>query len=99
MKNQTLFSSKDKSKTLKCRVLQCLFGALRNKVHCYFAVFVLPGTSTSKTWVLLLLAQWQCFWCKQHMLLSNFCFSSGAPVAQLVKHWPADLAIPGSRPT
>ena len=29
MKNQVLFSSKDKSKRLKCRLLQLLFGALR----------------------------------------------------------------------
>ena len=29
MKNQALFSSKDKSKKLKCRLLQYLFGALR----------------------------------------------------------------------
>ena len=30
MKHQALFfSSKDKSKTIKCRLLQCLFGALR----------------------------------------------------------------------
>ena len=29
MKNQALFSSKDKSKKLKCRVLQFLFGTLR----------------------------------------------------------------------
>ena len=28
MKNQTLFSSNDKSKKLKCRLLQFLFGAL-----------------------------------------------------------------------
>ena len=32
MKNQTLFSSKDKSKKLKCRLLQFLFGALRVNV-------------------------------------------------------------------
>ena len=32
MKNQALFSSKDKSKTLKCRLLQFLFGALRVKL-------------------------------------------------------------------
>ena len=32
MKNQTLFSSKDKSKKLKFRLLQFLFGALR--VNC-----------------------------------------------------------------
>ena len=31
MKNQALFSSKDKSKKLKCRLLQFLFGALRAK--------------------------------------------------------------------
>ena len=29
MKNQELFSSKDKTKKLKCRLLQFLFGALR----------------------------------------------------------------------
>ena len=29
MKNQALFSSKDKSKKLKCRLLHFLFGALR----------------------------------------------------------------------
>ena len=32
MKNQALFSSKDKSKKLKCRLLQFLFGALRVSV-------------------------------------------------------------------
>ena len=31
MKNQTLFSTKDKSKKLKCHLLQFLFGALRVK--------------------------------------------------------------------
>ena len=31
MKNQALFSSKDKSKTFKCRLLQFLFGALKVK--------------------------------------------------------------------
>ena len=29
MKSQALFSSKDKSEKLKCRLLQFLFGALR----------------------------------------------------------------------
>ena len=33
MKNQALFSSKDKSKKLKCHLLQFLFGALRVQVH------------------------------------------------------------------
>ena len=31
MKNQALFSLKDKSKKLKCRLLQFLFGAFRVK--------------------------------------------------------------------
>ena len=35
MTNQTLFSSKDKSKKLKCRLLQFLLGALRVNVFCY----------------------------------------------------------------
>ena len=33
MKNQALFSSKNKSKKLKCRLLQFLFGALRVKLR------------------------------------------------------------------
>ena len=33
MKNQVLFSSKDKSKKLKCCLLQFLFGALRVKLQ------------------------------------------------------------------
>ena len=33
MKNQALFSSNDKSKKLKCHLLQFLFGALR--VNCF----------------------------------------------------------------
>ena len=32
MKNQALLSSKDKTKKLKCRLLQFLFGALRVNV-------------------------------------------------------------------
>ena len=34
MKNHALFSSTDKSKQLKCRLLQFLFGALRVKSGC-----------------------------------------------------------------
>ena len=33
MKNQALFSSKDKSENLKCCLLQFLFGALRVKIE------------------------------------------------------------------
>ena len=36
MKNQALFSSKDKVKKLKCRLLQFLFGALQVKNSFYF---------------------------------------------------------------
>ena len=35
MKNQAIFSSKDKSKKLKCRLLQFLFGALRVNRYLY----------------------------------------------------------------
>ena len=38
MKNQALFSSKDKSKKSKCRLLQFLFGALRVKNPVNFTV-------------------------------------------------------------
>ena len=33
MKNHALFSLKDKSKKLKCRLLQFLFGALRANIR------------------------------------------------------------------
>ena len=36
MKNQALFSLKDKSKKLKCRLLQFLFGTLRVNFFCNF---------------------------------------------------------------
>ena len=41
MKNQALFSSKYKSKKLKCRLLRFLFGALRVKsgINCFPASF------------------------------------------------------------
>ena len=38
MKNQALFFSKDKSKKLKCCLLQFLFGALRVTLHKFLAV-------------------------------------------------------------
>ena len=44
MKNQALFSSKDKRKKLKCRLLQFLFGALRVK-----SVFSLAISCAKKT--------------------------------------------------
>ena len=47
MKNQALFSSKDKSKKLKCRLLQFLFGVLR--VHTYFSGELPLDLGVSKT--------------------------------------------------
>ena len=48
MKNQVLFSLKDKSEKLKCRLLQFLFGALRVKYTCnlvnHFVVHYLHQT-------------------------------------------------------
>ena len=43
LKHQALFSSKDKSKKLKCRLLQFLFGALRVKVLFITAMLVLEN--------------------------------------------------------
>ena len=41
MKNLALFSSKDKSKKLKCHLLQFLFGALRvKKIKIYYTVCI-----------------------------------------------------------
>ena len=44
MKNQALFSSKDKSKKLKCRLLQFLFGALRVKEFTGVTEMTLSGS-------------------------------------------------------
>ena len=53
MKNQVLFSSKDKGKKLKCRLLHFLFGILRIKSYSLF--------STETTEECLRLAGWgQC---------------------------------------
>ena len=40
MKNQALFSSKDKSQKIKCRLLQFLFGALRVILILFFVLFM-----------------------------------------------------------
>ena len=40
MKNQALLSSKDKSKKLKCRLLQFLFGAKSKKLKCRLLQFL-----------------------------------------------------------
>ena len=47
MKNQALFSSKDKSKKLKCRLLQFSFGVLRVK-HILQLTFLISNNDISK---------------------------------------------------
>ena len=42
MKNQASFSSKDKSKKLKCHLLQFLFGALRVKTDVSVLIQIQP---------------------------------------------------------
>ena len=41
MKNQALLSSTDKSKKLKCHLLQFLFGALRVKIRIIIIVLII----------------------------------------------------------
>ena len=47
MKNQALFSSKVKSKKIKCRLLQFLFGALWVKLRSIFFAFEIWGQHLS----------------------------------------------------
>ena len=60
MKNQALFSSKDKSKKLKCRLLQFLFGTsrvkFRNKFTDMLHYFVIKDYYNDKTFLINLLA-------------------------------------------
>ena len=54
MKNQTLFSSKDKNKKLKCRLLQFLFGTLRvNRSSGRTLMLMFTSASTSQWNVLV----------------------------------------------
>ena len=72
MKNQALFSSKDKSKKLKCHLLQFLFGTLRVKV---------PQRIKSKTvqiqvrWLRISYLVWICAACKFIFGILNFCLT------------------------
>ena len=47
MKNQALFSSKDKSKKLKCRLRQFLFGALRVNISISHDIFFHNGSGVN----------------------------------------------------
>ena len=50
MKNQALFFSKDKSKKLKCRLLQFFFGALPVKgMHSYYLLMQLKEANWMST--------------------------------------------------
>ena len=52
MNNQALFSLKDKSKKLKCRLLQFLFGAFRVKFIDFLYKFrVTGGSMCTKYWL------------------------------------------------
>ena len=52
MKHQALFSSKDKSKTIKCRLLQFLFGTVRvNMAGAYKFFRLKSGPSILNWWV------------------------------------------------
>ena len=51
MKNQALFSSKDKSKKSKCRLLQFLFGALRVSVASPESVPIHPSLRYILLWL------------------------------------------------
>ena len=46
MKNQALFSSKDKSKKLRCYLLQFLFGVLRAEIVFLMDCWLLTGSMT-----------------------------------------------------
>ena len=53
MKNQALFSSKNKSKKLKCRLLHLLFGALR--VEYFQQIYYLQALG-----ILISRLEWKC---------------------------------------
>ena len=56
MKHQALFSSKAKSNTIKCRLLQFLFGAIRVNIDGAYKFFRLKsGPSILNWWVFFLL--------------------------------------------
>ena len=42
MKHQALFSSKDKSKKIKCHLLQILYGASRIKLKAVMPMYIMP---------------------------------------------------------
>ena len=50
MKNQALFTSKDKGKKLKCRLLQFSFGALRVKK--YVVITSIARTETQQSFLI-----------------------------------------------
>ena len=50
MKNQALFSLKDKSKQLRCDQLQILFGALRVNLHTGWCYFLFHAKKLAGSW-------------------------------------------------
>ena len=63
MKNQALFSVKDKSKKLKCHLLQFLFGAL--KVNKFFLIF--SNIFTWQTYNALFIIRSVCKYLVEHL--------------------------------
>ena len=49
MKHQALFSLKDKSKKIKCRLLQFLFGALRVNIYSYTCIYEILATDNKSS--------------------------------------------------
>ena len=51
MKHQALFTSKNKSKKLRCRLLQFLFGALRANIHEMYVAPPVRGNTLTRIYL------------------------------------------------
>ena len=91
LKNQALFSSKDKNEKLKCCLLPFLFSALRVKyLHKnLFSGWMTCDFTSFSTVVQSYKADWRM---KMHIQKVR------ALVAQWVKRWPTDPVVPDSSP-
>ena len=86
LKNQALFSSKDKSKKIKCRLLQFLHGALR--VMSPLLVGQVTSCFDPVPWIFLLrLISLHCITFKTHLIGMEF--HVGAIVLNIFKKSPA----------
>ena len=97
--SSALLSSKDKSKKLKCRLLQFLFGALKVKGLPSFLVDLsvcFLHVAQSPFHKILYLNVWvlNCLSSFEPGFIASLCL--GAQVAQWAKRWPTDLAVVSS---